>query len=56
MIQHKCKNPHSIKIGAYTICQPEGGKAFIWLDEEEGGTFSEKELEKAIKGFYDKNF
>lgn len=37
---------HKLKVGCVTIMHESG----------EGGTFDEKELEKVIEDFYDKNF
>ncbi len=51
----------SVRIGKFDLWEFRNhvGKKSIWIglaDDGEGGAFDEKELEKVIEKFYDKNF
>jgi hypothetical protein len=46
----------SIVIGDFVIMQYLDGSIGIYHSSGEGGIFNEKELEKAIGDFYNKNF
>lgn len=46
----------NVTIGKYTLCKQSKGEIWIQEDCGDGGAFCEKQLEKLIEGFYNKNF
>ena len=46
----------NVVIGKYTMCKQSEGKIWIQENDGDGGEFCEKEIEKLIENFYNKNF